>query len=1239
MKLKTRIKVLIVKTCGDRTDYTNLLSGDRYLWQLSDSAAALELCLQEIPDCILLNWESPEELGDLIGRLPDKIPLLILGEVAEIGSDEDGDIKINGLNYLVKSTLTPELLDYAIRNAISQARLKQKLELTIGLNTLIQTIHNTSDLSTIFSAAKTVIAKSLQLEYVEIGQLETGRDLAKTWIPFPDNPELPSNLLNLDSSIDLRLQQGEILSVNSVAAPESNIEEIRTENICLGPWLLVPLVLDVVWGAIFINGQNPKSYWQDFEIDLVINIANQLGVAIAQSQAQAQIQAELAERRRAEIDLYQSEQLYATLADSSPVGIYRTNIDGNCLYVNERWSQITGINFDRALGKGWVEAIYIEDRQLVFREWQESVADKRPFSLEYRFQNAEGKITWIYGQAEAERGINGNIVGFVGSVTDISDRIQAERALQELNESLETKVKERTQALRESEAKFRYLVEGGVDLVWRGDLKGTLTYLSPQFKRLFGWNLEEYIGKSFTALVHPEDRSKIGAQIQQIIATGKQATDIEFRHLCQDGSYIWVTTNPIPIFDKYEAKVIALQGILQDISQRKLIEDQLLASKQELEQFFNMDLDLLCIADINGYFLRLNHAWESTLGYPLSELEGQLFLQFVHPDDISATMEAIAKLEDRQEVAKFTNRYRCKDGSYRYIEWYSRPFGNKIYASAHDITTQRHTIELLSISEQKLRIAQRVAHVGSWEYNIVTQKISWSEEIFNIYGVTASEPTYPEYLQLLHPEDREKLNALVCQAILSGTSFEIEHRIFRQDGIRWVLGRGEVEQANGQTIRIFGTASDITIAKESAIALAQAKEAAEAGTKAKSEFLASMSHEIRTPMNGVLGMAELLSGTNLNTEQQELVQTIRDSGNALLTVINDILDFSKIEAGMLELEEHVFVLADILKSICRLLSPSAIDKGIMLQCTIHPDTPTTFIGDSSRLRQVLLNLVANAVKFTKQGQIKVSICSRTLENQDRYQDRKHELLVTVSDTGIGINGDRLSKLFQPFTQADTAISRKYGGTGLGLAICKRLLELMDGTIWVESFGKIGGYPPIDWLGDVTKGSTFYFTVKVEVDTLLKNDNHSSNPNRDGKLAVGSEVSVSNLRILVAEDNLVNQKVIGRILKRLGYDLDIVLNGIEVLEALTKNEYDLILMDMQMPEMDGLEATRHICHLYPDNVRPYIIAMTANVLQSDRAACFAAGMNDYLSKPIIIEDLSLALKNLESVKKSRRSNLD
>jgi len=452
-------------------------------------------------------------------------------------------------------------------------------------------------------------------------------------------------------------------------------------------------------------------------------------------------------------------------------------------------------------------------------------------------------------------------------------------------------------------------------------------------------------------------------------------------------------------------------------------------------------------------------------------------------------------------------------------------------------------------------------------------------------------------------EDRKKFAAGLSSF---GQVIDFETRLRRKDGSVITVVDSAQRLTLGGEACFLSVAHDITERKRADEALQQANkdlkiaiEQATKANKAKSEFLANMSHEIRTPLNAIIGITSLLQDEVLDLKQREYVEIIRNSGEALLDIIDNILDLSKIESGMMELEAQPFLLRLSVEKSLDLIVPLASKKGLNLECSIEEKTPVSIYGDSIRLQEILVNLLNNAVKFTETGVVKISVSGEKLD-EDTY-----EIHFAVKDTGIGISQDEMGRLFKPFSQVDSSITRRHGGTGLGLAISKKLVEMMGGRIWVES--------------EANKGSIFHFTIRARAAPIESFDDRIS-ISKDKT----DECLDQGLRILLAEDNKINQLVAKKMLLKLGYNADAVSNGLDVLQALTHWTYDVILMDVQMPEMDGLEATRVIRQLYPDG--PRIFAMTASALVGDREKCIEAGMDGYISKPITMKELSQALQS-------------
>lgn len=620
------------------------------------------------------------------------------------------------------------------------------------------------------------------------------------------------------------------------------------------------------------------------------------------------------------------------------------------------------------------------------------------------------------------------------------------------------------------------------------------------------------------------------------------------------------------------------------------------------------------IAKLGSWSLNLHTGvleWSDEI-YELFEIDPKLyeptyerFLDAIHPEDRELVNEAYQRSLVDHTTYNYIHRLLMHDGRIKYVREQGQNFytqeGNpqESRGTVHDITAEillQQDLKLkndeLIEASARLELATRAAGIGIWVWNIQDNTILWDNRMFSIY-LNEDSPqsmyvTYDVWKNACHPDDAARAEEDLMYAAQNGTPFQTKFKIIQPNGeIRNIYASSIIKNdLHGNAHYMIGINRDITDEVEMEKNLIISKEAAERANKIKSDFLANMSHEIRTPLNGVIGLTELLLQSDLNPLQHAYLTKSETASRALLNVLNNILDYSKIEAHKLMLEATAFHLDDVIESLIAMLSYKAEQKKLSLETHIDDNVPRRLIGDPLRLQQILSNLTVNALKFTESGYVRISISSTAQGNSEK-------ITFSISDSGIGMSEQEQTALFQPFSQVDTSFTRKYGGSGLGLMITKELVELMGGEITLKSASG--------------EGSTFTFTALFE---RAAGDESSQRVVHFDPYALPNH---KQLHLLLVEDNELNVLVASERLKQMGITFNVANNGAEAVEMVQKESFDAILMDLQMPIMDGLSATREIRKLGFSNLP--IIALSAAVLQNDLAMAIDAGMNDHIAKPI------------------------
>jgi PAS domain S-box-containing protein len=767
------------------------------------------------------------------------------------------------------------------------------------------------------------------------------------------------------------------------------------------------------------------------------------------------------------------------------------------------------------------------------------------------------------------------------------------------------------------EERYRAILDGITEGYFEVDLEGNFTFFNAAMSRMLGYALSKLVGMNYRAYLDGADAKKVYGAFHRVFRTGEPEKGFDYELIRKDGSRVPIAVSVSLIRDT-NGRPSGFRGLARDISARKRAEEALQKSEKKFRLIVENIRDIYFRCDLDGKLVMVSRSVLLKTGYEsIDELIGRPMASFYV--DPSSREHYLQTLREQGHVDDYGIRIKKKDGtpidvsissSFCYDD-HGNPIG--VEGIIRDITERKRMEEELRRNEERYRLMADNIRDLIWTMDLKMNLTYVSPSMQTMYGYSPEEAQGIRFEKMLHPDSAGKvlelykiIKDLMKQKTLSGRGFSetllLEH--IRKDGSTfWGETRVSIAvDSDGLIVGIQAVTRDITERKR-AEALVKDKEAAEIASRAKSEFLAKMSHEIRTPLNGIIGMTELCLGQNPDENLKELLETIYGEARNLSGLISDILDLAKIEAGKMVLEEAPFDLAGLVRSVTDGFALRAKQQGLDFVTCLAPEVPTSLVGDSARLRQVLVNLIGNALKFTPKGGVSVS--------GELVRDMGDGVVIqfSVSDTGIGIPLDRQQRIFEPFEQADGSTTRQYGGTGLGVAIAREIVKMMGGEIGVVS--------------EPGEGSTFWFTAKLKKSRAQALRRGKENTAGLPKAGVHGRESRQGRRILLVDDYATNREVARRHLEAGGHCVSLACNGQEAIEAFESGNYDLIFMDIQMPVIDGIEATKRIRDLEKGSEsasRVPILALTAHAVKEYIDACLQAGMDDYLIKPVFRQDL-------------------
>jgi hypothetical protein len=882
--------------------------------------------------------------------------------------------------------------------------------------------------------------------------------------------------------------------------------------------------------------------------------------------------------------LAETEQRFRYALEASNDGIWDWNLKTGAVFYSPAYAAMLGYTVDELKPRvdTWIKGLHPAERDQVVTESQRLLIDPGYYELLFRMRAKNGTYRWILSRGKTvERDAYHQPIRAVGTHLDLTERRAIERHLMETKQRL-------TLALEAAHAG-----------VWDSVIAtGELT-LSEDALAIHGLPKNSKVtAERILAMIDPVDRPPIEAAMRRTLATGLsfQAT---YCIETPSGERRWI--NSCGVLDR-DQDLPRIVGLVLDITDRKRLEEKLRESETRFRSIVNSTPDAVFLKDPKGRYLLVNQAVEDFVGKAAEDILGRDDSDLFEADEASIVMEQDQEIIRNGERRTDEEHVTTADGVPRTFLstkgpiWDAEGQLSGLFGIARDITASKRAEDALRESELKYRtlfdnmagqvhfwqlVRDAAGHITTWRLIDINPAglRSWGKTRSETVGRTADE-IFPDSTSLFMP---------------------IVSKLFAEHApCTWETDFPQLGQYLRMTSVPFGecfisTGDDITAIKEKARELERAKEAAEASANAKSAFLANMSHEIRTPLNAITGMAYLIRRSGLSAEQAARMDKLEAASHHLLNVINDILDLSKIEAGMLSIGEAPISIQEIVDSVVTILAPKAEEKNLVLDSVVAV-MPSRLLGDKTRLQQALLNYGNNAIKFTDQGRIglRVSVLQ---------EDEASALLVfQVSDTGVGIKPEAIGRLFNTFEQADNSNTRKYGGTGLGLAITKRLAQAMGGEAGLES--------------QLGIGSSFWFTARLKRGAAVV-----FRPERCSTTEPETVLkrNYSGVRILLAEDDPINREVALSLLQELPFVVDWAEDGLQAVDLASRNRYDLILMDLQMPQLGGVEATKRIRCL-PDHARTPILAMTANAFKEDEEQCLLAGMNGFLAKPVPPEEL-------------------